>query len=126
MADRSGTALLGMDDFVVLSHTEEAGELWVLVETTAGLVGCPRCGVRATGHGRSVVQIRDLAMGGRPVCLVWRRRRWLCTDPDCDARSFTENAPSTGTVRSRPPFPGSTRRGVGGALGFEQLDECPI
>jgi hypothetical protein len=41
MADRSATALLGMDGFVVLSHTEEDGELWLLVETTDDVVGCP-------------------------------------------------------------------------------------
>lgn len=92
MDDRSGgaSALLGMDGFVVLSQCEEDGELWILVETTAVLVGCPRCGVRATGHGRSEVHVRDLPAGGRPVRLVWRKRRWLCTDGDCTAKSFTE------------------------------------
>lgn len=50
MADRSATALLGMDGFVVLSHTQEAGELWMLVETTGVVVG--RCGSMAelTSH----------------------------------------------------------------------------
>ncbi len=92
MGDRSSdaSALLGMDGFVVLSQVEEDGELYVLVETTATVAGCPSCGVKATGHGRSVVQVRDLPAGGRPVRLVWRKRRWLCTDPDCDAKSFTE------------------------------------
>jgi hypothetical protein len=41
-----------MEGFVVLSQTEEDGELWVLVETTADVAGRPSCGVRATGHGR--------------------------------------------------------------------------
>jgi len=95
MGDRSGdaSALLGMDGFVVHSQTEEDGELWVLVETTADVAGCPSCGVRATGHGRSVVQVRDLPFGGRPVRLCWRKRRWLCGDPDCAAKSFSEEAP---------------------------------
>ena len=96
MGDRSSgaTALLGMDGFVVLSQTEEDGEVWVLVETTADVAGCPSCGVKATGHGRSVVQVRDLPAGGRPVRLVWRKRRWICTDPDCAAKSFTEQTPA--------------------------------
>jgi transposase len=81
-----------MDGFVVLSQTEDAGELWVLVETTASISGCPACGVVATGHGRSEVQVRDLPMGGRPVRLCWRKRRWLCTDPDCEKKSFTEES----------------------------------
>ena len=96
MGDRTGdaSALLGMDGFVVLSQTEEDGEVWVLVETTADVAGCPSCGVRATGHGRSVLEIRDLPSGGRPVRLVWRKRRWICWDPDCAAKSFTEETPA--------------------------------
>ena len=62
-------ALLGMGGFVVLATTEEDGEIFVLVETTARL-GCPGCGCVAVGHGRSVVQVRDLPIGGRPVRLV--------------------------------------------------------
>ena len=96
MGDRSGdaSALLGMEGFVVVSQTEEDGECWVLVETTADVAGCPSCGVRATGHGRSVVQVRDLPAGGRPVRLVWRKRRWICLDPDCATKSFSEETPA--------------------------------
>ncbi len=96
MVDRSSgaTAMLGMDGFVVVSQTEESGELYVLVETTADLAGCPSCGVRATGHGRSRVQVRDLPAGGRPVRLVVAKRRWICADPDCDKKTFTEVAPA--------------------------------
>ncbi len=82
-------ALLGMDGFVVLSTTETDGELWLLVETMDTVMGCANCGVRAVGHGRSEVQVRDLAIGGRPVRLVWRKRRWLCQDEDCPTKSFT-------------------------------------
>jgi len=85
MDNRSGdaSAQVRIEGFVVLSQTEEAGELWVLVETTAAVVGCPSCGVRATGRGRSELQVRVLPAGGRPVRLVWRERRWICLDPDC-------------------------------------------
>ena len=85
-------ALLGMDDFVVLATTEEDGECFVLVETKHRVVGCPGCGVIATGHGRSVVQVRDLQMAGRPLRLVWRKRRYLCRDDDCTTRTFTEES----------------------------------
>jgi transposase len=94
MTDGSGaaTALLGMDDFVVLSMTEHEDELWLLVETAPGPMGCPSCGVRATGHGRSTVQVRDLPASGRAVRLVWRKRRWRCGDPDCEKQTFTEQS----------------------------------
>ena len=51
MGDRSGdaSALLGMEDFVVLSPSEEDGETWAFVETTATVAGCPNRGVKATG-----------------------------------------------------------------------------
>jgi transposase len=86
------TALLGMKGFVVLVQIETDDEVWILVETPAEIVGCPTCGVRATGHGRSEVQVRDLPIGGRPVRLVWRKRRLICMDPDCPSKSFTESS----------------------------------
>jgi transposase len=94
MVERSGetTALLGMDGFVVLAMNEHHGELWMLVETNNTLVGCPGCGVRAVGHGRSEVAIRDLPAGGRPVRLIWRKRRWRCNDADCATRTFSETS----------------------------------
>ncbi len=92
MDDRSGgaSALLGMDGFVVLSTTETDHQLWLLVETTTAVVGCAACGVRAVGQGRREVQDRDLPIGGRPVRLMWRKRRWLRRDRDCPTKSFTE------------------------------------
>lgn len=94
MVEGSGgqSALLGMDGFVVLSSTETEDEIWLLIETTADLVGCPSCGVRAVGHGRSEVHVRDLAIRGKPVRLVWRKRRWRCGDPDCATKTFTETS----------------------------------
>jgi len=94
MVERSGdaTALLGMDGFVVLVMNHVDGEWWLLVETTATVAGCPDCGVRAVGHGRSTVQIRDLANGSGAVRLVWRKRRWRCLDDDCERGTFTERS----------------------------------
>ena len=40
------TALLGMEEFVVGAQLEVDGEVWLMVETTAG-VGCDGCGTRA-------------------------------------------------------------------------------
>jgi|GEM_PF-1133074 len=87
------SALLGIDGFVVLASTEEAGEFFVLVETRRTATGCPECGVVAQGHGRSVVQVRDLPFGGRPVRLLWRKRRFICPEPECPKGSFTDALP---------------------------------
>jgi len=65
MGDRSrdASALLGMDGFVVLSQSEEDGELYVLVETTATVAGCPSCGVKANEE-------EALSLGGAGVARV--------------------------------------------------------
>ena len=84
------TALLGMEEFVVGAQDEIDGEVWLMVETTADVVGCDGCGVRAVGHGRRVVKVRDLPAGDRPVVVVWRKRIWRCPDPDCEVRTWSE------------------------------------
>ena len=40
-------ALLGFDGFRVFALTENPDEAAIMIETAAGVVGCPRCGVRA-------------------------------------------------------------------------------
>jgi hypothetical protein len=44
------------------------------VETTEDRAWCPTCGVRAVGHGRRRVKVRDLPIADRPVVLVWAKR----------------------------------------------------
>ena len=61
----AGAVLLGLPDFVLLAAGEVAGEVELLVETTATVAGCPRCGVLAELHGRRPVLVRDLPAAGR-------------------------------------------------------------
>jgi len=84
------TALLGMAGFVVGAQLEVDGEVWLLVETTADVVGCAGCGTRAVGHGRRRVKVRDLPMAGRPVVLVWAKRIWRCSELDCPVSTWSE------------------------------------
>jgi hypothetical protein len=66
---------VGVDEPAVLTRTDEDGERSVLIETTATVAGGPSCGAQATGHGRSIVEVRDVSIGGRPVRPVWRDHR---------------------------------------------------
>jgi transposase len=92
MSDGTGLAeaMLGLEGFVVLDVVEDPDELVITVETTAEVVGCPSCGVRAEAQDRMPLAIRDLSCFGRPVRLVWRKRRWRCREELCDAKTWTE------------------------------------
>ena len=94
MSDATGLAeaLLGLDGFRVLEVEEGPDELVITVETTADVVGCGRCGVRAEAQDRRSIDVRDLACFGRPARLRWIKRRWRCVDADCEAKTWTEQS----------------------------------
>ena len=48
----SVSALLDLDGFQLVSAELQGGEWQLAVQTTATVVGCAGCGVRATPHGR--------------------------------------------------------------------------
>jgi hypothetical protein len=66
----SGPLLLDLDGLEVVSAEVVGGEWQLAVQTTATVVGSGSCGVRATPHGRRLVRVRDLPIGGRPVVLA--------------------------------------------------------
>ena len=68
--------MLGLDGFRVLEVTESNGELTVRVETVDEVVLCHGCGQRAESQDRVDRAFRDLSCFGRPVRLVWWKRRW--------------------------------------------------
>jgi transposase len=74
----------------VVSAELVGGEWQLVVQTTATMVGCAGCGVRATPHGRRVVRVPDLPIGGHPVVLAWRKRLWRCRELACRVRTWTE------------------------------------
>jgi transposase len=69
---------------------DEDDALTVVVESEPVVMGCPTCGVVAHGHGRLDVRLVDAPSAGRPVLIVWRKRRWLCPEPACPRVSFVE------------------------------------
>src|SRR5947207_8249285 len=88
------SALLGLDGFVVRAQLldEATGEWWLAVETTEDRAWCPTCGVRAVGHGRRRVVVRDLPMAERPVVLVWAKRLWHCLEQACEVGTWSEES----------------------------------
>ena len=83
-------ALVGLAGFRLLTAAEVGGELELLVETTAELVGCPRCGAVGRAKDRRPTWVRDLPIGGRAVVLCWWKRVWCCPHAACETRTWTE------------------------------------
>lgn len=66
--------------------------LVVRVASTVGRPKCPHCGAPSgRTHDRRDNKVRDLEVSGRPVTLVWERRRKVC-EP-C-GRRFCEDHPA--------------------------------
>jgi transposase len=88
------SALLGLDGFIVRAQLldDDTGEWWLAVETTEDRAWCSSCGVRAVGHGRRRVVVRDLLMADRAVVLVWAKRLWRCAEMACDMGTWSEES----------------------------------
>ena len=75
---------------IAVDRDEGDGSLTVTVESEPDVMGCPTCGVVAHAHGRVSMALVDAPWAGRPVRVVWRKRRWVCPVPVCGTRSFVE------------------------------------
>jgi len=75
---------------VTAVERDDGGALTVSVESAPKVMGCYGCGVVAHGHGRVSVRLVDAPAMGRPVTVVWRKRRWRCPDAGCPVGSFVE------------------------------------
>ena len=87
-------ALFGLAGFEILAAADAGGELELLVQTTADLVGCPECGAVARAKDRRPTWVRDLPIGGRAVVICWVKRIWACPQPLCERRTWTEQHPA--------------------------------
>jgi transposase len=82
------TRLVGLDGLVVTEVQRTVEQLVLQVELLARAAGCPHCGgseVRVKERPR--VRVRDLPIAGQLTRLVWRKRRYCCSD--C-GRTFSE------------------------------------
>lgn len=76
---------------VVVAQVLRDGEWWLAVETEVDRAWCPRCGVRAIGHGRSRAVVRDLPIAGVPTVWVFAHRRWRCAEALCGMRTWSQH-----------------------------------
>ncbi|WP_420621197.1 ISL3 family transposase [Candidatus Poriferisodalis sp.] len=85
----------------VLGVVVDAPErLVVRVASTVRRPQCPDCGApSARVHDRRDNRVRDLEVSGRPVTLVWKRRRMLCDV--CDRRFVEAHRAFEGSVTAR-------------------------
>ncbi|MDG6913561.1 MAG: transposase family protein [Nitrososphaerota archaeon] len=49
---------------------------------------CSLCGGESYSKGTYRVELNDLPCFGRPVRLIWHKRRWICRDVSCPAPSW--------------------------------------
>lgn len=88
-----GTAWwFGASGFEVLTAVHGEVEVQIEVQSTATVVGCGGCGVRATAKDRRWVTVRDAPAGNVAVVVRWRKRIWQCNDGDCPVKTWTEQA----------------------------------
>jgi len=93
--------LVGLDGLRVTGVDREDGDrLVVTVESEPTVMGCRACGVVAHGHGRVAVRLVDAPAMGRPVRIIWRKRRWRCPDPGCPVKTFVEQDERVAAPRS--------------------------
>ena len=94
--------LVGLGDVEVLGVDDEAGEpLRVHIRRRAPRPACERCGGPLWSDGERSVALVDLPAFGRPVRLVWHKRRWRCPDRGCGAGTVTEQDPEIAPVREK-------------------------
>ena len=103
----SATVMLGLEGMAVLAVSERDGELEYAIETTASRVGARCAGRQARLHDRRPTWVRDLPAGDRPVTLVWVKRIWRCTHPECEQQTWTESHPQ---IRARASWSERARK----------------
>lgn len=97
MPNSSGSLLLGLDGVVVESVTiNDKHARIVHVRTAAEWVGRrPRCVTHSSrSRGWVTTRPRDIRVGPDRPQIVWRKRKWLCTNVFCERQSFTEAVPA--------------------------------
>ena len=94
--------LVGLGDVEVVGIDDDVGvPLRVHIRRRAARPDCDGCGGRLWSDGEKLVELVDLPAFGRPVRLVWHKRRWRCPSSECSAGTVTEQDPRIAPAREK-------------------------
>ena len=94
--------LVGLGDVEVLGVDDETAEpLRVHIRGRTLRPACEVCGGALWSDGERRVGLVDLPAFGRPVRLVWHKRRWRCPQQGCSAGTVTEQDPQIAPPREK-------------------------
>ena len=85
-------AIESLGELRLLDYHTVGDEIVAQVETLKKPVYCPICGSVAEPKDRRTSTIRDLPIGNKPLVILWKKRVWSCTNPDCPQVTWTETA----------------------------------
>ena len=113
--------LVGLGDVEIVGVDDGAeGPLRVHIRGRAPRPPCGGCGGLVWSKGERSVELVDLPAFGRPVRLVWHKRRWRCPRSGCAAGSFSEQdcaiAPERALLTARAGRWATRRAGRGEAI----------
>ena len=82
--------LLKMEGFEIEKLEETEGEILLQISLERRPHSCKRCGTETDRvHDYRIRQVRDLELRGKPLRLLYRRRRYVC--PACGKRFAEQN-----------------------------------
>ncbi|MDA8271548.1 MAG: transposase family protein [Actinomycetota bacterium] len=85
-------AIESLGELRLIDYHTVGNEIVAQVETLKKSVYCPICGSVAEPKDRRTSTIRDLPIGNKPLVILWKKRVWSCTNPDCPQVTWTETA----------------------------------
>jgi hypothetical protein len=86
------SALFGLLESAVIQCRVRWRATPVVIMQVADAYGCPRCGVVVGGKPFDVPEspIENVPFGERPLVVIWRERRYRCSEPACPQNLFVQ------------------------------------
>ncbi len=85
-------AIESLGELRMIEYHTVGDEIVAQVETLRKPVYCPLCESVAEPKDRRTSTVRDLPIGNKPLVILWKKRVWNCTNPNCPQVTWTESA----------------------------------